>query len=211
MYTPLFFAIIFLVLATSALDSNQVQCIQTCKNLGCLTGIYFGTNLQSVHPDWPVGCACQICNNNVQCNVNADAVNYCQGILGCKGADCDGGMFNCLACPTTTTVKFQRQAIDAANAQCNIACINRGCNAGFINQFSAAPGVPIVNCTCALCQGQTPCTSPTSGPDMANHCVNIGCPASANNANGWWNNLVWPNQTNSCDFGVNVCFSCPYP
>uniref|UniRef100_A0A914CUS6 Uncharacterized protein n=1 Tax=Acrobeloides nanus TaxID=290746 RepID=A0A914CUS6_9BILA len=103
--------------------------------------------------------------------------------------------------------------------------MNRGCNAGFINQFSAAPGVPIVNCTCALCQGQSksliihrktcgnlaPCTSPTSGPDMANHCVNIGCPASANNANGWWNNLVWPNQTNSCDFGVNVCFSCPYP
>lgn len=41
-----------------------------------------------------------------------------------------------------------------ADAKCNIACINRGCNAGFVNNFQAIIGVtPIVNCTCTICQG----------------------------------------------------------
>ena len=39
----------------------------------------------------------------------------------------------------------------ANNAKCNMACIKNGCQAGFVNQFSTAPGVPIVNCTCAIC------------------------------------------------------------
>uniref|UniRef100_A0A914EDR1 Uncharacterized protein n=1 Tax=Acrobeloides nanus TaxID=290746 RepID=A0A914EDR1_9BILA len=59
-------------------------------------------------PNHPVSCTCVVCNNNVQCNNNQDAMNYCQGILGCQGQDCDGGLFECLTCPSTPTVKFQR-------------------------------------------------------------------------------------------------------
>uniref|UniRef100_A0A914BWV9 Uncharacterized protein n=1 Tax=Acrobeloides nanus TaxID=290746 RepID=A0A914BWV9_9BILA len=57
-------------------------------------------------------------------------------------------MFECLDCPATPFVKFQRQAVDDANARCNMACMNRGCNAGFINNFETG----YLNCTCTICQ-----------------------------------------------------------
>jgi hypothetical protein len=51
-------------------------------------------------------------NRLVHCNNNDDADNFCKGILGCKGRDCDWGMFECVDCPATHSVKFQRQAVD---------------------------------------------------------------------------------------------------
>ena len=46
------------------LDANNVQCIQTCKNLGCLSGIYFPQSMTVNWPKHPVGCTCVVCNNN---------------------------------------------------------------------------------------------------------------------------------------------------
>lgn len=51
----------------------------------------------------------------VQCNNNQDAMNYCQGILGCQGQDCDGGLVECLTCPSTPAVKFQRSDYSGKN------------------------------------------------------------------------------------------------